>query len=181
MSGYRSFERCIICRTRSNLNHYRGSFEETMLINSLYIAVMFPLETRQKNGLAKAKKIAKYLKDHNLVDVHNNIFNADDIIRCLRKALAHYNVKIENESHMISSIKLWSINRPNKPICKTECIWIPPRCLPTQYNANADGEICTFVFSMPELRSFTYYVIDQALSIASKSICSDCEYRTDNL
>ena len=175
MSEYRSFEHCIICRSRDNLSNYRGNFEETMLINTLYMAVMFPIEIRQQKGTAKAKKIAQYLKDRNLVDVHGNDFDSDAIVRCLRNALAHFNVDVEPYNGSISSIKLWAINRPGKTVCKPENACEDPQCIPRQYKANENGEICTFYFSMSELREFTYFVVDHALRLLDDSICEGCE------
>lgn len=161
------------------MKKYTGEFEETMLINTLYMAVMFPIEMRQSKRTAKAKEIVKHLEKYGVVDVHDNNFDPDAIVRCLRNALAHFNVEVESYNGIVSSIKLWAINRPKKTVCKIENACKDPRCIPKQYNATENGEICTFCFSMSELREFTYFVIDHALSLLADDICEDCKYKTN--
>lgn len=175
MSEYKRFERCIICRTRMNLQNYKGDFEVTMLLNSLYLAVMYPIENRQRLHLVKAKIIAQYLRDHNIVCCHNNIFDSDDIVRYLRNSLAHYNVAVEKENEKISKVVLWGINQPDKTICKITCE--EPKCRPKQYKADTNGAICSFRFTVKELETFTLFVIDHVLGCISNDVCVECKYR----
>ncbi len=177
MAEYRVFERCIVCRSLFNLEHYQGEFKETLLINTLYTTVMFPIETRQKHGMAKSKKIANYLKSHNLVDYHGNEFSSDDVVRYLRNALAHYNIKVESYNKKVSSVKLWGVNAPDKTLCKAAVACENPKCRPKQYKVNSYGEICTFTFTVDQLYDFTHFVIEQALSLIPDNVCNDCNYR----
>lgn len=176
MGEYREFKRCVICRTRQNLKNYFGYFEETMLLNSLYMAVMFPLETRQRNHAVKSGTIVRYLREHNIVDDHGNDFDTDTIIRCLRNALAHYNLQVESSGNQISRIKLWSINRPYKTLCKTEDACKEPRCYPMQYKTDDEGAICTFELTMKQLRDFTDMVMDHAMERMAEDKCNGCPY-----
>ena len=173
MSEYRSFERCVICRTLTNLKNYCGDFEETLLINSLYMAVMFPFEKRQHLHV-KTKRIVQYLDARNIVDRHGNDFSCDDVIRYLRNSLAHYNIEVENDLGYISRVRLWGKNPPPKALCKSPCE--KPLCIPEQFQANENGEICTFDFSTSELREFTIFVIQSVLEILTDDICQSCKY-----
>ena len=178
MSEYRSFERCVVCRSRNNLKIYDGDFEETLLLNTLYMTIMFPIEMRQSKGTVKAKKIVSYLEDYGLVNTNGNEFDPDTILRCLRNALAHFNVEVESFDKKVSSIKLWAINRPNKTVCKPEHACNNPQCIPKQYATNKNGEICTFVFTMSELREFTHFVIDHVLDRLPSNICKSCPHKS---
>lgn len=174
LSEYRDFKRCIICRSCINLSHYCGEFEETLLINTLYMAVMFPIEKRSEYHIPMAKEVAKYLEGNGNVDLHGNQFSSDDIIRWLRNALAHYNIRVEYARNKISSIRLWAINRESKTICKQPPCK-EPKCIPPQYKED-HGEICTFTFTMAELREFTYFVVGRALNRLPDDICLNCNY-----
>ena len=173
MSEYRKFERCIVCRTLYNLEKYSGEFEETMLINSLYMTVMFPIEHRNKIHL-KSSVIARYLEERHIVTKHENSFNSDDIVRYLRNSLAHYNIKVNKGSENISHIKLWGINPPDKTICKHPCE--SPKCVQFQYNSNENNEIITFDFDINQLRDFTKFIINSVLEILDSNICIGCKY-----
>ena len=177
MAEYRIFERCIVCRSSFNLEHYQGEFKETLLINTLYTTVMFPIETRQKYGMAKSKKIVNFLKSHNIVDYHGNEFTSDEVVRYLRNALAHYNITVESNNSKVSSVKLWGVNAPDKALCKEAVACENPKCRPKQYISNTHGEICTFTFTVDQLYDFTQFVIEQALSLIPNDVCDNCEYR----
>ena len=173
MSEYRNFERCVLCRTKINLRNYVGQFEETMLINSLYIALMYPIEKRRDFHL-KSKKVVNYLDDIKAIDRQGNSFTSDDIVRYLRNSLAHYTVAVESDNKVISKVKLWGINQPSKASCDSPCE--NQRCLPKQYESNSNGEICTFIFSIKDLREFTYFILSEALSAIPSTKCAGCAH-----
>lgn len=177
MSEYRNFERCVICRSYKNIKDYHGDFEETMLINTLYMTVMFPIEFRQK-GMIKAKQIVEYLNNKGVIETYGNAFNSDDIVRCLRNALAHFNVMVESYNGKVTYIRLWAKNQPKKTICKSDNACDTPKCIPRQYLEDENGEICTFVFTLRMLREFTFYVIEHTLTLLPREVCSDCEYNS---
>ena len=149
MSSYSDFSKCVICRSKKNLVNYQGDFEVTMMLNSLYLSLMYILEKRRELYF-KTTKMIPFLKENNIVNDYNNCFTSEDIARCLRNALAHFNVEIANDPYgkRIETIRLWSKNLPTKECCKEPCA--SPKCIPIQYNANTTGSICTFVFSVSQ-------------------------------
>ena len=126
--------------------------------------------------MAQAKKISRYLQSHDLVNYHGNEFTSDDVIRYLRNALAHYNIEVESDNGIVSSVKLWGVNAPDKTLCKEADACDNPRCRPKQYKENDDGAICTFLFTVDQLYDFTLFVIEQALSRISDDVCAECPY-----
>lgn len=174
MSSYYDFSRCAICRSRDNLKNYSGDFEVTMLLNTLYLSLMFTLEKRKMLNI-KTTKVIPFLKENGIVDDHNNGFTNDDIARYLRNALAHFHIEVAPDPYnkRIEQIKLWGQNEPNKPRCEEPCT--QPRCLPDQYNTNAQGEICSFTFSIDQLRQFVDLVTDVA-NIKDCAFCSMCQH-----
>lgn len=149
-----------------------------MLLNTLYLSLIFVLEKRQTLNF-KTSKAIPFLKENGIVDVHNNCFNNDDIARYLRNALAHFNIDIAPDPYnkRIERIKLWGQNEPNKPRCKEPCA--QPRCLPHQYITNEEGAICSFTFSVQQLRQFVDLVTNSA-SIEECAFCSLCDYKLKN-
>ena len=140
---------------------------------------MFPIEVRQSKSTVKSKDIVKWLKDNSILDQHGNDFDSDAIVRCLRNSLAHFNINVEAYNEEISSIKLWAINCAAKTICKGENRCNDPKCIPTQYRVNDNGEICTFIFSMHQLREFTNFVINHVLGRLPNDICKKCKHKHD--
>lgn len=61
MSEYKDFEHCIICRSYQNLKDYRGKYEVTMLLNTLYMTVMKSIENRGFLDV-KTRPLADWLK-----------------------------------------------------------------------------------------------------------------------
>lgn len=180
MSSYKDFNRCLICRSAQNLKNYRGQFEVTMLLNTLYIAVLHPIEKRDALHI-KAKPISKWLHENGVVKTHGNEFYPDDIVRYLRNGLAHLNIEVENNvqnsEKIIGSIKINAKNQPSKSLCKVRCS--DPKCLPKQY-LEEGGSICTFAFSINQLKEFTDFVIKFALEVLPNEICKDCPYKSED-
>ena len=44
-------------------------------------------------------------------------------------------------------------------------------------NANENNEICTFFFTMSELREFTLFVVDHVLDLSPGDICKTCPHK----
>ena len=173
MSEYYDFSRCVVCRTKRNLENYCGEFEVTMLINSLYLSLMYAIENRKDMGF-RAKDICKFLDENNIVDKHGNSFNSDDILRYLRNSLAHFNIKTDSLNGSISEIKFWGRNQEEKTICKEPCD--NPQCIPKQFSSNENGEICTFIFSIEKLKEFTGFVMKYILKKSTSEVCAKCRY-----
>lgn len=164
---YTDFSKCVVCRSGQNLKDYDGKFEVTMLLNTLYLVVMYPIEKRNTLGIG-AKKIVPALEGYAKIDRCGNVFNKDDILRYLRNALAHFNIKVSSDSYhkKIECIQLWAINNDN---------------VTTQYRAKSNGAICEFTFSTKGLKDFTEYMIETVLKTfedkPSTNICENCPYR----
>lgn len=179
MAEYKNFNRCVICRSKKNLEEYHGNFEVTMLLNTLYMAIMHPMEKRNVLHV-KSKKIAQYLEGHNIVDKCENDYAPDDITRCLRNGMAHFNIEVDSSgipNEQISDIKIWAKNLGSKVQCTTPCE--SPKCLPHKY-LEKDGAICIFNFTVESLRSFTNFMINMVLETLEDSMCANCPYREDN-
>ena len=165
---YKDFSKCVVCRSGQNLKDYRGEYEVTMLLNTLYLVVMYPIEKRNTLGIA-AKTVVPNLEDYAQIDRCGNVFNKDDILRYLRNALAHFNIKVSPDPHhkRIECVQLWAINSDDvtKP----------------QYKAKSNGAICEFTFSIKGLKDFTEYMIETVLKTfedkPSTNICENCLYR----
>lgn len=161
---YKDFSRCVICRSKKNMEDYHGEFEVTMLLNTLYMTVMYPMEKRGEIHV-KSKTIVPYLTEHGLVDYCGNQFQKDDVLRYLRNSLAHFNVKVASDPYgkRIESIKLWGINSTEE--------------VTEKYKENKAGAICEFRFTVEQLRDFTYFIIESVLNGLPDGICHDCKYR----
>lgn len=183
MSEYKSFSRCVVCRSKKNLDAYRGDFEITMLLNTLYLAVMYPLEKRDCLHM-KAKKIARYLQEHGIVSTCGNEFQSDDMIRYLRNGLAHFNIEVNSDAaqdKQIRNIKIWAQNLKPKPRCKNPCE--RPQCIPHQYCEKKDdvnNAICEFTFTIESLKAFTDFIIENVLNTLEDDVCYNCQYREEN-
>ena len=175
MSSYKDFSKCIICRSKKNFRDYKGNFEVTMLLNNLYLSLMYILEKREELHF-KSSKIIPVLKEKEIVDLHNNDFTNDDIARYLRNALAHFNIEISNDPYgnKIEQIRLWSKNCFVNKKCKDPCS--NPKCIPIKYNSDKNGEICTFVFTVKQLKEYVEVVTNIALENPSL-FCETCKYR----
>lgn len=175
MSSYYDFSKCVICRTKKNFENYKGDFEVTMMLNTLYMSLMYILEKRD-NLHFKISKIIPFLKEKQIVDIHNNNFVNDDIARCLRNALAHFNIEITNDPYgkRIEQIRLWSKNLPANAKCKGPCS--NPKCIPNQYNSDKSGGICTFTFTTAQLKEYVEMVTNMALN-EECAFCETCKFR----
>ena len=168
MSGYENFGRCVVCRSKYNLQNYRGEFEITMLINSLYLTVMHCIETK-KIRQNSADKVVQWLRENNIISDGGNEFRNMKILRNLRNGLAHFNLKVPDPPKKdIDTIKIWV-----RPWSKAD----------KSYQKFNDGEIenaiCVFTFSANQLKSFTKYVIDLVLESLDDKVCRDCKYREE--
>ena len=178
MSNYKDFSRCVVCRSQKNLEDYHGDFEVTMLLNTLYMTVMYSVEKRKELHI-KIKQIVQYLEKQELVDKCNNDYNPDNVIRYLRNGLAHFNIVVTSgdvPKGQIKDIKIWAKNLENKPRCLNPCE--NRQCLPPQYHEK-DGAICIFNFTIKSLREFTDFIINTVLNTLDDGMCVDCPYRKD--
>lgn len=168
MSGYRDFARCVICRSRKNLQDYKGEFETTMLINSLYLTVMYCIETKKVPHKANSK-IIEWLSQNDIINDGGNKFKREALLRQLRNGLAHFNLKTYAPEGTINTIKIW-VGRWTKK--------------DNRYQEFNDEEItkaiCVFTFSVDQLRTFTEYVTNIVLENIDYGICSNCPYQEEN-
>ena len=179
MSEYRNFNRCIICRAKQNLDDYSGEFEVTMLLNTLYLTVLHPIEKRANIGI-KPKALSEWLHENAIVNSLENDFNHDDIVRMLRNGLAHLNIEINSaarEEKNISSVLISAKGiRPEtaKPHCAYPCD--EQKCISKGLILDENNNICIFTFSVNQLNTFTKFVIDAVLSTMPDDICVGCPY-----
>lgn len=109
MSEYKDFEHCIICRSYQNLKDYRGKYEVTMLLNTLYMTVMKSIENRGFLDV-KTRPLADWLKKNEIVNKQGNDYNCDDIIRYLRNGLAHFNLQVNGNEGQIENVRITAKN-----------------------------------------------------------------------
>ncbi len=160
MTIYKDFHRDVIKRSKINLENYKGDYEVTMLLNTLYMTLLHAIELRTKLHV-KSKLLVKYLKDEEIVDMCENNFDSDEIIRNLRNGLAHLNIRTNSKDEKtITGIIISSKNNTITTKCK-ECG--NKNSLNKNYNEDDDGYICNFKFSIEQLRELTYLVIDSVL------------------
>lgn len=179
MSGYENFSRCVICRSKKNLNDYNGLFEVTALLNTLYLAVMYPIERRAEIHVS-GKKLGDFLRKNNIVYTCGNEFTQDDLIRYLRNGLAHFNVEVtpSKKENNIDRIEIYAKNLAPTRWCIESCTCTCSKRFPRSYN-ESNGKICIFTFSVEKLKEFTNYVITSALEAIPDSVCNSCPYRKD--
>lgn len=174
MSNYKDFNHCIICRSDQNFKDYKGKYEVTMLLNTLYMTVMQPVEKRRDLHV-KSAPLATWLKENKIVDVHDNDYTSDDIVRYLRNGLAHFNIQVNEDGTEISTVRITANNLRKGPICKQPCK--NPKCQPKQFK-DYKGSICTFDFSVVQLKEFAQKVINSSLENYPKMECVSCPYST---
>ena len=171
MSAYVNFNYCVICRSAKNLKEYKGDYEVTMLLNTLYMAVMQPIENR-KGIHAKSKEIERCIRRYAFVNDFGNNFDSDTVVRYFRNGLAHFNIKVlpdDLKKEKISQVIIWAENRAEKPLCKKPCV--TPQCVPVQHEADANGAICRFEFSCSELHALVNDVVTYILSTMQHETC----------
>lgn len=176
MSEYKDFEHCIICRSYQNLEDYNGKYEVTMLLNTLYMTVIKSAENRSVLHV-KPRPLVDWLEKNNIVDKQENDYNHDDIIRYLRNGLAHFNIQVNGDGEKITTVLITAKNLKKEPICKQPCE--KPKCVPRQLNEKK-GSICTFSFSVDQLKKFTEFVIKNSLKCHGIMRCENCPYSTPN-
>ena len=173
MSEYYDFDRCVVCRSKYNLENYIGDFEVTMLINSLYLTVMYLIENRNELHI-KSKKIEKWLRENIRIDGCGNEFNSDELVRCLRNGLAHFNIMVESNNEKISLININAKNVLYKSCFNYSC---ENSNITNKNYLESDGYILRFFFTVQQLKKFTQFIVDIALDVMKNDKCELCKYR----
>lgn len=159
MSEYRDFKRCVICRSLQNLNAYKGKFEVTQLLNSLFYALTFPYEKQKTIGKTAIDKIESELRKYS--------DSKENLLRHLRNGLSHYHLQIEpnynaddkDTDREIEKITIWDQRKEDADSI-----------------ASAN---CKFTFSVLELKEFTLFAIDTVLDELDSNICKNCKLSED--
>lgn len=180
MSEYKDFGRCVICRSLQNLCEYKGEFEVTMLLDTLYMTLLHCLEKRDSLHV-KAREIRNFIDNNHIIKKNNaaTSFNTDDYARYLRNGLAHLNVSTKSTRGKISSIKIEAKAQKAVPACDSPCE--QQKCIKSK-TLLPDTPICEFTFSVKQLEEFTEMVSRMALDEFSKrdecgkSICDNCKH-----
>lgn len=191
MSRYMDFDRCVVCRSKTNLKLYSktdGPFEVTMLLNSLYLTVMHYIEkrtriiTEEKERLSVDAGLAKWLDENSIVDSGDNTFKFAQILRNLRNGLAHFNMKVfESEGHIIK-IAIWSYDCCRESKCEgEEKEGAYKKFCKYEGDAKIKNAICIFTFSVMQLNTFAEMVMDTVLSEMPDACCKDCQYHSKEI
>jgi len=183
MSEYVNRHRCMICRSKKNYDSYKGDFEVTALLNTLYLTIMHIIEKDGWKKIVPWSKIAvQQLKANNIVlyEQENN-FNEVKILKCLRNGLAHLNIETENEDLPSKEKGIKNIIIFDKHIiygskCKSPCK--ARKCVskvPVINRGCKYKSICKFTFSFDQLEKFTYSAIKFVLKrIPETKHCKVC-------
>lgn len=190
MSGYRDFSKCTICRSVSCLKHYRGKYDVTLAINTMYLIIVNYVERKDeiiKNAVTQKEidvSIVTWLKDRDLIITHDctdekakpNEFDEKKVVKNLRNGLAHLHIKV--------------IGEPNKCIEQVR-IWVPPyyECDKKKYKVFDDnscgitGAMCIFCFTPKELKQFIYHsantIMDRIPYDCTGCNCETCPQKTN--
>lgn len=190
MSKYLDFRMCVACRSYANLKSYQGNFEVTMLLNTLYMTVIQPIEKRDILHI-KSKTIESWLSDEAVrIEKYGNDITSDEMVRFLRNGLAHFNILIDPEGadgdpekDSISRICIYALDQvPER--CK-DCECLVKREWKHGKLKNNENVICSFEFTVEQLRRFVDWVYElQSKSFSKrtdidedmKKMCAKCPY-----
>ncbi|WP_419075507.1 HEPN family nuclease [Ruthenibacterium lactatiformans] len=193
MSEYRDFKICTICRSIKNYQQYSGDFEVTMLLNTLYLAVMHPLEKRINYNL-KSRKMREWLDKEKIVDYCENEYKTDDVIQKIRNGLAHFNIRVKGFEGQISEIVVYARNQGIMGICKEckkckksetcrkvdECAKCEKGYLKAKYVTKPFDDysdvICKFTFSVDQLEKLCNYIVSKMPPLEHSQNCKGCPY-----
>lgn len=190
MSKYLDFRMCVACRSYANLKSYQGNFEVTMLLNTLYMTVIQPIEKRDILHI-KSKTIESWLYDEAVrIEKYENIITSDEMVQFLRNGLAHFNILVDPEGadndpekDSISRICIYALDRLPKK-CK-DCERLVKRKWNHGKLKGNENVICSFEFTVEQLRRFVdlvYKLQSKSFSIRTdidkdiKKMCAKCPY-----
>lgn len=190
MSKYLDFRMCVACRSYANLKSYQGNFEVTMLLNTLYMTVIQPIEKRDILHI-KSKTIESWLNDEAVrIEKYENIITSDEMVQFLRNGLAHFNILVDPEGadndpekDSISRICIYALDRVPKK-CK-DCERLVKRNWNHGKLKGNENVICSFEFTVEQLRRFVdlvYKLQSKSFSIRTdidediKKMCAKCPY-----
>lgn len=190
MSKYLDFRMCVACRSYANLKSYQGNFEVTMLLNTLYMTVIQPIEKRDILHI-KSKTIESWLNDEAVrIEKYENIITSDEMVQFLRNGLAHFNILVDPEGadddpekDSIARICIYALDQvPEK--CK-DCERLVKRKWKHGKLKDNENVICSFEFTVEQLRRFVdlvYELQSKSFSIRTdidediKKMCAKCPY-----
>lgn len=190
MSKYLDFRMCVACRSYANLKSYQGNFEVTMLLNTLYMTVIQPIEKRDILHI-KSKTIESWLNDEAVrIEKYENIITSDEMVQFLRNGLAHFNILVDPEGadndpekDSISRICIYALDRVPKK-CK-DCERLVKRKWNHGKLKGNENVICSFEFTVEQLRRFVDWVYElqsKSFFIRTdidediKKMCAKCPY-----
>lgn len=190
MSKYLDFRMCVACRSYANLKSYQGNFEVTMLLNTLYMTVIQPIEKRDILHI-KSKTIESWLYDEAVrIEKYENIITSDEMVQFLRNGLAHFNILVDPEGadddpekDSISRICIYALDLVPKK-CK-DCERLVKRKWKHGKLKDNENAICSFEFTVEQLRRFVdlvYKLQSESFSIRTdidediKKMCAKCPY-----
>jgi len=170
MSAYYDFRKCTVCRSNYLRNIYCGNFGVTMLLNTMYLAVMQQLERIDGSGL-KSKEIAEKLKEYGCSIQYctdeRPAKDHEEVCRSLRNGLAHFNIFISPDPYdNIDSVVIYGMKEEAKEELRKEQD-DKKRRLKAKENY-----LYMFEFPIKSLERFTDYIIDRILM--DSEVCKNC-------
>lgn len=172
MSNYYDFRKCTVCRSDKIRKEYSGDYGVTMLLNTMYLAVMQQLEKPEDSGITASGLIPKIREFGCEIDMYENEFCAKRIMKCLRNGLAHFNIIVMPDPYgKIEHIIIYA-QKHDKEKCKTGSF----TCMAydTKKSVTIENIICLFNFTVEALKKTTDYIIDKVLERESEQ-CLRCD------
>lgn len=177
MSIYYDFRKCTVCRSNLIRMEYRGDFGVTMLMNIMYFAVIQQLEKPEGSGIKSSELIKEMRGFGCIIDEHGNEFTSDEIMKCLRNGLAHFNIIVspnsnkEIEEIIIYAKKRKGDNRVSESFSFYDYL---QKC-----GITIEDIICCFRFPVTALERTTDYIIDKVLNERGE-YCKKCYVNVSN-
>jgi hypothetical protein len=170
-------EESFVCRTNDFIQKYNGRYDATILLNCLLGMLVVPFE--KYNDFCRDDKRTEVIRD--IFDVlqaegryndYGNDYSNFQILRNLRNAIAHFNVKSCSEGNQITSL-IFTTYQMDK-----YCDLIERDCP----HKNIMPETMNIVFyaelKINELKELASYIKKYVLELEGKRKCQFCEYRS---
>jgi hypothetical protein len=145
----------------------------------LYLTVIHLFEARGRGGdKICSTGVVDLLNKRGVMICTNSELDNFQIFAALRNGLAHLNIETENDScGNISIVRIKSNKEIHEPICQVPCEL--KRCVDKNRRIDRNVIICTFIFSVEQLKGFYEDFVEYALERMDKKQypCSvSCKY-----
>ena len=169
-------EKSFVCRTNKLIQEYNGKYDATMLLNCLLGLLVVPFEKyndycRIEERTSIIRSMFDQLQADDRYDDYGNDYDDFGILRCLRNAIAHFNVESISKGGKVTGFNFVAY-RMNK-----FCEHISQDC-PAK-NTPANEKVVTFSakLSIGEIKELAGYIKDYVLDFSENTKCKSCDYR----